>query len=194
MGNGIRSSREERAARQVRWRNTERSLQVRAGHREAKGYFIVEALVCCLIIGILSAGLFDGYAKIRSMSVHSQTQLQAVAMGQECIDQLRAQRFDFLLANLGQHNITVVGAGNTGDAVFPRPLLRDTGLTFYQNTALQVDDTQNYLKVDNNQVSVNLTAGNNGTINADITINWGDGAGKHQYILSSVLAAAGLAG
>lgn len=161
--------------------------------RGQQGYFIVEALVCCLIIGILSAGLFDGYAKIKSMSVHSQTQLQATAIGQECIDQLRSQRFDFLQANLGTHNVTIVGNSDTGDPVFPRPLLRDTQALKFYNTAT-ADDSQNYLKAENNQAIVNLANGANGTVNADITVTWTDGAGKHTYSVSTVLTAAGLNG
>lgn len=166
-------------------------------NREA-GYYMVEALVCCLIVGIISAGLADGYAKMKAMGVSSQTQLQAIGLAQECIDQLRAQQFFFVLQNLGTHNIPVNGNSATGDPLFPRPLLRDTqALTYFNGSAQGIngaDDTQNFLRITNNTIAVTLAAGNNGTVDINIVINWADGQGNHTYTVNSTLTASGLNG
>lgn len=176
--------------------------------KREQGYYLVEALVCCLIIGIISAGLADGYAKIKSFNVHSQTELQAVGIAQECIDQLRSQQFNWLLANgMGTHNVPVVGStsGGTGDAVFTRPLLRDTDMTYYGPSQIHyiatnyaVSDAQNYLQVSGppaGTVQVTLTAAQNSTlININVVVNWIDGTGPHTYTCDTSLAGYGLNG
>jgi type II secretory pathway pseudopilin PulG len=168
------------------------------------GYYLIEALICCLIVGIMTAGLADGYARIKSFSTHSQTELQAVAISEECIDQLRSQQFSFLLTQLGQHNVLITGTSPNADPLwqnslpqplFPRPLLRDTSLTYYSNVNTQTDDTNNYLHATNNQVMVNLTGQNdNTTILATVTITWSDGNGTHTYTVETTLTSNGLNG
>src|SRR5579883_131192 len=144
----------------------------RIADREA-GYFMVEALVCVLIVGILSAGLFDGYAKIRSMSVATQTQLQAVSLVQECFDQLRAQAYGNLVN--GNYAVPLVSNGPTGIALFPRPLLRDTSgaYNFYKNgiAGFNADDSANYIQCVGGVVNVQIAASANGGAAAkDVTV------------------------
>ncbi len=160
-----------------------------------KGYYLVEALVSVLIVGIISAGLADGYAKIKSFGTHSQVELQAVGIAAECVDQLRSQQFSVLIQQLGQHNVTLVGPPATGDPIFPRPLLRDSTLTYYKDVASQTDDTQSYIRAVNNQAIVMLAQGaNNNSIDVTVTLNWVDGNGPHTYVTTTTLASQGLAG
>ena len=173
--------------------NPARMIRLRLATDRRNGYYLVEALICCMVLAMVSAALVDGYSKIKSFSTHSQVELQAVAMAQECIDQLRAQQFILLLNNLGTHNVPVSGVSATGDVVFPRPLLRDTQALTYYNQG-QTNDTQNYIQVANNQVVVDLQNGANNTIVATVTITWNDGKGKHNYITQTSLAAGGLNG
>ncbi len=181
--------------------------KVKAGKsaRTEQGYYLVEALVCILIVGILSAGLFDSYAKIRSMNVASQTHLQAVAMGQECIDQLRSIPFNNIAGANGTYNVPVVGTAPTGVVapngtnLFPRPLLRDTSLKYYgganQIAGVAADDSQNFLKVVNNTVTVVIADGGvAGSKDISVTIVWNDGKGTHTYTASSTLTASGING
>jgi type II secretory pathway pseudopilin PulG len=163
--------------------------------RSGRASFLIEALVSVVIISIVIAGVMDGYAKIRAFSVQSQTELQAAAMAQECIDQLRAQDFTTtLLPNVGTaHAVPVTGSSPTGDALFPRPLLRDSTMTYYNNG--QVNDTQNVIHVTNNTVSVSLQQGAAADIIAvTVIINWSDGRGTHNYTMQTNLAANGLNG
>lgn len=184
-------------SRRVYARRKPNQSRTREGINREKGYYLVEALVCVLIIGIISAGLADGYAKVKSFGTHSQTELQAIALGGEIIDQLRSQGFVNLIQNgLGTHQVPIVGAAATGDPIFPRPLQRDTQtLTFYKNAANGADDTQNYLRVQNNQAIVNLVQGpNNQSVLVTVTINWTDGNGPHTYSINTTIASNGLGG
>ncbi len=163
--------------------------------RKQEGYFLVEAMVCLLIIGILSAGLFGEYAKIQQLGANTQYQLQAVGIAHECIDQLRAQPFNQLIQAMAiPHTATIVGSTPTGDSLFPRPLLRDTALTYYTNPAIGADDSQSYIHINNNQAQVTLSSGANGTIQATVTLQWSDENGAHTYTTTTVLCAAGLNG
>jgi len=163
--------------------------------RKQEGYFLVEAMICILIIGILSAGLFGEYAKIQQLGANTQYQLQAVGIAHEIVDQLRAQPFEQLIQAMAiTHVATIVGASPTGDTLFPRPMLRDTALTYYTNAAIGADDSQSYIHITNNQATVTLTGGNNGTIQATVTLQWSDENGQHTYTTTSVFCAAGLNG
>jgi type II secretory pathway pseudopilin PulG len=153
-----------------------------------KGYYLVEALVCCLIIGIMSAGLAQGYAKIRAFNTHAQVRLQASQLAQECVDQLRCQQFNLIVANLGTHNVPITGATPTGDVLFPRPLLRDTGLNYAANDAV------NYVHTVNDQAVVTLTNIGNNTIDVNVSVIWNDGQGHHTYVTDTILVAGGLNG
>ena len=178
----------DRFRRQVHLVN---DIQLRAD----RGSFLIEALVSVMIMSIMVGGVMDGYAKIRAFSVQSQTELQAAAMAQECIDQLRAQDFTtMLLPNVGTvHAVPVSSTSATGDSLFPRPLLRDTTMTYYNNGA--VTDTQNVLHVTNNTVTVSLQQGSASDIIAvTVTVNWSDGRGTHTYTIQTNLAANGLNG
>lgn len=134
-------------------RNYGRSF-IGARERSNHGSYIVEALVACLVTSIISAMLVHGYSQISTMGTKSQTQLTAVAIAQEIFDQVRSQQFTVLAANLGTHTPVVVGASPTGDVIFPRPLLRDTTLNYY-NTG-NVNDKNNVMQVPNNTIKVVL--------------------------------------
>ncbi len=163
--------------------------------RAERGSFLIEALVSIVVMSIMIAGVMDGYSKIRAFSVQSQTELQAAAMAQECIDHLRAQDFTTtILPQVGTvHNVPVTSSAATGDALFPRPLLRDTTMTYYNNG--QVNDTQNVIHVTNNTVTVSLQQGAaNDIVAVTVTVNWSDGRGNHTYTITTNLASNGLNG
>ena len=150
----------------------------------------------------------DGYAKIRAFGVGTQTELQAIAISQECIDQLRATQFRTLYNYTpGTYTVPIVGT-DTGGTWFPRPLLRDTALSYYNwqtagnytvagsplIVAANTDDTNNYLKATNNAVTVTLSWGANNTVDATVSLTWSDGMGKHTYDTHTTIANNGLAG
>jgi hypothetical protein len=154
-------------------------------------------VIACLIAGCVATTLVQSYAQLKQATVHSQAELEAIGIAQECVDQLRVQQFVFLQTNLGTHNVTIVGASPTGDNVFPRPLLRDTSLTFYNNTATQTSDLYNYIHAVNNQATVTLTQDPNtaDAIDASVLIKWNDGQyGLHSYTINTILSSSGLNG
>jgi hypothetical protein len=167
-------------------------------NRKQSGDMLIEAMVCVLLTGIVSTALVTGFMHISTMGTATQGQLDVAAISTEIFDQLRAQQFSFLSANLGNHTAIVNGAAPTGDVVFPRPLMRDTALQYYH--AANVDDRKNTMHVTNNSVTVVLTPlsvdadGNVSTIQATVTITWGDGRGSHTASNSTILANQGLNG
>lgn len=173
-------------------------LPLRSPRRRQSGDFLIEAMVCVLLTGIVSTALITGFVHISTMGTATQGQLDVAAISTEIFDQLRAQQFNFLAANLGNHVAVVNGASPTGDAVFPRPLMRDSSLTYY--SAPGVSDAANTLHVTNNAVSVNLAVnglnfqGAVSTIKATVTIQWSDGRGLHSVTNSTILANEGLNG
>jgi hypothetical protein len=177
---------------------TKQRLTTLFGQRRRSGNFLIEAMVCVVLTGVVSTALITGFMHISTMGTATQSQLDVAAVSTEIFDQLRAQQFNFLAANLGSHTAIINGTAPTGDVVFPRPLGRDTSLTYYQ--AAGVSDTANVLHVINNTVTVDLTAntldfaGNVSTIKADVTIQWQDGRGKHSQTNSTILANEGLNG
>jgi hypothetical protein len=127
-----------------------------------------------------------------TFSVHSQNELQAAGIAQECIDQLRSQQFSFISQYPGNHSPILVGTSPSGDAVFPRPLLRDTSLTYYNSAA--VSDTNNYLKGFTNTVAVTMTNLTINTMAVTVSVTWIDGRGPHTYTSQTTLASDGLNG
>jgi hypothetical protein len=159
---------------------------------------LIEALVCVLLTGMVSTALITGYVHISSMGTATQGQLDVAAISTEIFDQLRAQQFSFLAANLGTHSAIINGAGPTGDALFPRPLMRDSNLSYY--TASDVSDAKNVLHVLNNAATVQLAEastdanGNTSTIQITVTIIWMDQRGKHSAVNTTIMANQGLGG
>jgi hypothetical protein len=166
--------------------------------RQRSGNMLIEAMVCVLLTGIVSTALMTGFMHISTMGTATQGQLDIASISTEIFDQLRAQQFSFLAANLGNHIATVNGATPTGDVVFPRPLMRDDALQYY--SAPGIDDRKNILHVTGNTVTVVLTPlsldnnGNVSTIRASVTITWGDSRGTHTATNTTILANQGLNG
>lgn len=180
-----------------RFRKLTRLSQVAGQNRPCRGSYLIEAVIACLVAAIITTSLTQSYAQLKATGTHSQAELEAIAIAQECIDQLRVQQYSYIAANLGTHTPTIVGTSPTGDAVFPRPLLRDTtNLTFYNNTESQVTDQLNYIRATNNQATVTLTQDPNNaqSIDVSVAVVWSDTGGSHTYTLQTIISSNGLNG
>jgi Tfp pilus assembly protein PilV len=134
-----------------------RRINCGAGIRSTRGDFLIEALLAALIFSFVSGALVQMYVQVHQMGNMAQGQLNAAAISQEVIDNLRAQSFPSLIANLGTHNPQVNGAGlgSSTDALFPRPLLTDSTLDYTDNG----DPTVSLTNADAAMVTCNPTTG-----------------------------------
>lgn len=153
--------------------------------RNAHGSFLVEAIIAILVASIFGAALMLMYVQVRRVSNMTQGELYAIAVGQECVDQVRTLNYAYVANNLGVHYGSL--HSNTNDALFPRPLMNDPNLDYTANGNQFVSKGSFYtfhsMNPDTNQrddsVKIELQPGAiANSINVIVTINYLDTSGS----------------
>lgn len=170
--------------------------------KSARGNILAETLLAILVATLLTTALVSMFAQVKRAGNAMQAELIASACAQEVVDQLRALPFSFIAANAGSHTIQVSGTGST-DALFPRPLLRDTQQFDYSanNDAYVTKGNSNMLhtvnvdtKVRDETAKVVITVIPAG-VSVQVTIAYVDGTGHiKRHVLNTILSQNGITG
>lgn len=152
-------------------------------------------LIAVSIGGVLLSATYGSAMAMYRFSAGGENRVLASTMAQQVIDNARNARFDHLRDDLLGNNATVTQVLNLYDypanpkvACFPRPLLRDSNLTY--STAAVAKQFNGTVK----ETLVNLIPGemNNGLIRVNVLVEWDDTQGHHTYKTGTTISQTGI--
>ncbi len=167
--------------------------------RSEGGWQLVELLIGVLVTSLLSSAIVSDWSQVLRFTTRGQNQVIAADLAQEVIDNARNTSWNSLLANAngGAPQTLLVNrqySGQSGPAIFPRPLLQDWdsssgGLGAAYSQAARSGAFRG-------NVTETVTDNGDGTARVTVNVRWtesGQLAGTaRNYTLSTLIAQNGI--